>query len=132
MTDAVAGPNDGTIIYTNCEVPAGENTAVLNALFLLINNASTTDAGHWVQFYPFKGGTLETDGSNTPTFSLQLYGSNANNQPADSYDGYAIGSAVTALGITAVTLAPRWIKAKLNSISGSDATVTAILNAFAP
>jgi hypothetical protein len=126
------GPVDGTVLDTNYQESSG-NYVVFNKLFLLLSAAAAENSGHWVDFFPLKGGTVEVTVVGTePTFSIQLYGSNATSPPADSYAGSALGSAIAAAGMTVLDYAPRYIKANLASISGDGAAVTVTLNAFAP
>jgi hypothetical protein len=132
MTLGAPGPTDGSILYSNSANPEGNINAVLNRLFLLIDNATATDEGHWVKFTPFTHGTIEITGSGT--FSVQLYGKMDDQQPPDEDDSsnFKIGSAITAAGLSSFNTQPVWIKAQLNSISGMGASVTVKLNAFAP
>lgn len=124
------GPIDGTIETSNFGQSNGNNV-VLNSLLLLLAAASGTDEGHWISFFPFKGGTLEVVTTGSPTFSLQLYGSNSPTKPSDATNVSPLGSAITTAGLSQITSGPRWIKANLTAISGGG-TVNATLNAFSP
>ena len=42
--------------------------------------------------------------------------------------GSAIGSAITALGITALTIVPRWLRARMTTLTGSGAFINANFN----
>lgn len=122
---------DGQIPYSNAgNYPQSCTNAVLNALMLLLDGATTTDHSVWTQNYPFSKQTIEVVASGTsPTFSIQMCGSNSLAAPANSNDGSALGSAITTIGMTATTYSPRWIKAKLSSISGTNAQVSVTVNA---
>lgn len=126
--------NDNVVFYQQPEVlvPGIAAISVLSAT--LINGATDTDdpTPGGVQLYPLGHNmSVEVTGS-ADSFSLQLYGSNAQSMPTTN-DGWSVlGSAITALGITVVSYPVRWIQARLASISGSDAVVTCNIHSVGP
>lgn len=130
-------PTAGTVPYSSPQSwpnnPQSGAATAMNALMLLLDGETAANTGAWVQAFPFSRGFLETTITSNPTVSIELRGSNALQEPADSDDGHIIGSAISAAGFTSVTSLPRWIKAKLVTLSGgTNPTVSCALNAFAP
>jgi hypothetical protein len=123
-------PNGQVVFSSGGAYPQAVTNAVLNLLVQLIDHATTTTTGVWVQMYPFVSGSIEVT-SSAGTFSVQLYGSNAENKPADATDGAVLGSAISSTGITFATYPVRWIKAKVASLSGGG-NVSVMANFKAP
>lgn len=107
-----------------------ENKGFLESqVALLFDERTTTGSSEWVSTKLAKGGSLEVILSGEePTVSLALYGSNSIEQPKSSFDGTKIGSDISASGLTAVTMQCRWMKAKIATLTGEDAAVTARLH----
>lgn len=104
-----------------------------NLLLTMINDASATINSAFCDIRNWKDFALEViQVSGDGTFSLQLVGSCASEQPAATYDGGSdLGSAVTDAGITFPALkGVRWVQAQL-TISGT-AVVNVALSAIAP
>lgn len=98
-------------------------------LAVLLDARTTTGSGEWVPTKFAKGGSLEVIlAGTTPTLSMAIYGTNSIEQPDDSFDGTKIGSDITASGLTPVTMQCRWIKAKVATLTGTGANVTARLH----
>ena len=83
---------DGETLYANWDAqnPRSSNLVAINSLFLLIDDAVAADEGEFVLYAPHSRGSLEVTGSGT--FSLQLYGTNQENQPT------RVSTAVTVTG----------------------------------
>lgn len=120
---------DGQINSMNPEFPIQAAAVASNMNALLIDTATDADQGVWINLTPFSRLAIEVTGT-AASFSVQLYGSNAANIPANSSDGSTIGSAITTKGISYVEMPCRYIKAHATAVSGGNLSVT--INAVAP
>jgi len=103
-----------------------------NILLNLLDNVTVTTNSEYADIRNFSKFALEIiKVSGSGTFSLQLVGSCAMEQPAATVTGSDVGSAITTAGISFPTLnAVRWVQATL-TISGT-ATLNVNLSAIAP
>lgn len=103
-----------------------------NILINMIASATVTTNSEYVDIRNFAKFALEIlQVSGMGTFSLQLVGSCAMEQPAATVTGSNLGSAVTDTGISFPSLAAvRWVQAQL-TISDT-ATINVNLSAIAP
>lgn len=102
-----------------------------NILLNMINAAAVTTNSAYVDIRNFSKFALEVLTAADSDFSIQLYGSCAMEQPAATVTGSALGSAVTAAGITFPALAGvRWVQAQLTNTSTEAVTIN--LSAIAP
>ena len=98
-------------------------------VFKLLDAAGATTSGAWVdtRVYGDKA-VLHIAGITTAT--VQIYGSNADTQPADATDGVQIGSDLTADGLWDLGTLPCFVKAKVSA--HTTATIIANLKAYRP
>lgn len=103
-----------------------------NILLTMLNNVTVTTNSAFCDIRNFSKFALEViQVSGGGTFSLQLVGSCASEQPAATTSGANLGSAITGAGITFPALAGvRWVQAQI-TISGT-ATINVNLSAVAP
>ncbi len=121
---ATVGQPDGTVLMDQpCKY-----VGPFKRQIILINPTTTTDTGIWFDASDLLYGTIETTIVGTATgFSLQLYGSNAEAQPANGVGGTPIGAAITAVGFTAFTGPYRWLTMRVNTGPTGGGTVGANL-----
>lgn len=81
---------------------------------LLTDQASAT-SGEWINLAGWEA-SIEVEGITTAT--VQLRGSNHKGQPANSYDGFQIGSDITTDKLVALDAPVTWIKAMVSSWTG--------------
>ncbi len=79
--------------------------------FTLIDGAVATTDGAWVDVGRYSKCSIHVDGITTATVTIN--GSNAQTIPADSANGDAIGSSITADGWVSLDPLPRWLKARV-------------------
>jgi len=103
-----------------------------NVLYNLLNSVTASTNSEFVDIRNWNNFALEVlQTSGMGTFSLQLVGSCALEQPAATDSASSLGSAVITAGISFPSLkAVRWVQAQL-TISGS-ATIVVNLSATAP
>jgi hypothetical protein len=122
--------SDGSILAMSPEFPVGSVGAASSALWNFINNAAASDNSPFLSVVPFSRFAVEVTTTGDPTFSLQLVGSCALNQPSSG--GSNLGSAITEAGITFVDYPGlRFLQAQL-TISGGSGTVNVNIGAVAP
>jgi hypothetical protein len=123
-------PGDGQILDQRPQPTTQPLLVESSMLVNLIYDASASDNSPWVHINPYSNFALEvTQVSGDGTFSLQLVGSCALEQPSSG--GSNLGSAVTDAGISFPSLkAVRWLQAQL-TISGT-AVINVNLNCTAP
>ncbi|MGH6693384.1 MAG: hypothetical protein ACREF4_22170, partial [Gammaproteobacteria bacterium] len=91
----------------------------------MVDGATTTTTGSWVDWRGYTQGTLDIAIAGTAT--VQVFGSNATQIPADATDGNQIGGNITTGRFTTVTGPYRWMKVKVQACTGC--TVDALLEA---
>jgi hypothetical protein len=92
--------------------------------FTLIDGATTTTNGVWIDTADFAGGSLEitiTGG----TATVEVDGTNVDAKPLNTEHGTPIGSTITATDFNTLTYSPRWTKARVTAISGATVNVYA-------
>ena len=94
-------------------------------LFKLIDAVSATSDGVWIDATMLQHGSIEVTIATTAT--VQLRGSNAASKPANSADGFQIGSDITASGGFAIEHLPRFLKAKISAHTSGAVSVLAWL-----
>lgn len=95
----------------------------------LLSAIDATGTGEWVQNIYTKAASLEISlEGTTPSATVKVYGSNAQEKPDKTIDGTQIGSDISTAGLTQISMPCRWIKAKVTAISGVGAKVTARLH----
>ncbi len=78
---------------------------------VLLDDATGTTPGVWVDVHGFKDKTIHVSGVTTAT--LQVYGSNTPLIPANATDHIQLGSNITADSIVSITTPVRWMKVKV-------------------
>lgn len=107
---------NGDSVYT-----ADPQERSYQSLYALLDGQTGTSDGAWVDLRVTHGTKLvEVSGIGTGT--VQLRGSIAATQPADSAHGSQIGSDITADGFVTVMEPVRWMKARKTVAGGSTAT----------
>lgn len=96
--------------------------------YTLLNGAQATDEGQWVDVSKFGSGSVDVQGTFVGT--IQIQGSNADAQPANSTAGNQIGTNITAAGIVAISIPVRWIKATVTAYTSG--SISAYLQAVSP
>jgi len=81
---------------------------------LLTDQADVTN-GEWMAVIGWHPLTIEINGITTAT--LQVRGSNAKAQPANSVDGFQLGADVSVDGLLALDAPIKWMKIKVTSYS---------------
>lgn len=84
---------------------------------LLTDQAAATD-GEWMAVLGWHPLTIQIDGITTAT--VQVRGSNAKAQPANSTDGFQLGSDISTDSLVALDAPIKWIKVKVSTyVSGT-------------
>jgi hypothetical protein len=81
----------------------------------LLTNVTATDTGQWLPIKGWHPLTIEFNGIGTAT--LQVRGSNTKAAPADSDDGFQLGSDIATDSLVALDAPIKWIKVKVSSYS---------------
>jgi hypothetical protein len=113
------------------ENPINAAAVSSSVLYNMLSSASAPVNSDWFQFQPFGRCALEVTGSGAD-FSLQLFGSLSDESPTLSGAvGSALGSAVTATGMSFADYSGvRWVQVQLASIGSGSLSVD--LAAVAP
>jgi hypothetical protein len=91
----------------------------------MIDTATTTDNGVWVDASQLRDFSLDVIGTATG-LSLQLQGYNGNvtgGAPSNATSGNPIGAAITANGITQFHNTCKWLKVAVTAITGGNVSV---------
>lgn len=105
--------SDGQLLDARPGLPQHPLAVRASILYNLINNVTVADTSPGVNVIGFNNGSLELTGAVTGAISVQLEGScSVQNPDVDGSAWSNLGSAVTAKGITPVTLSGvRWVRA---------------------
>jgi len=95
--------------------------------YLMLDSQAADTNGVWILLEYFRNFSLEVLGLGTAT--IQLYGDNGAQEPSAT-GGVAIGSAITANGMTAFSIPVRWVRVAISGYSAG--TISAILHASLP
>lgn len=94
---------------------------------LMLDSQTAATDGVWVLLEFFRNFSLEVIGLGSA--SITLYGDNGAEEPSAT-GGVAIGTAITANGMTAFSMPVRWVRVAITSYTSG--TISAILHASLP
>lgn len=144
--------NTVTLTFSNPNLPSGTRaitytllaaptvTIVAAAVAGLINAdvvmtslgfSATSSVGVLTIFYPAvpQAGTSSSPAiANATTLSAGVTGGGVTATVAFGTNGVALGSSITALGLTSITVIPRWITLRLTTLTGSTPSIGANFN----